>query len=531
MTARAAGSSRLMSRAFELARAVRGTTSPNPAVGAVIARGSRIVGEGATQPPGGAHAEAMALRQAGDLAHGATMYVTLEPCDHYGRTPPCTEAIIESGITRVVVAVGDPDLRVSGRGLEQLREAGIEVSLGDGAAEGAAHYEAYVHHRRTGRPFVKAKFAASLDGRIASTSGDSRWISGPQTLRWAHQNRPLFDAMLVGVETIIVDNPQLTARPEGWSGPVPQPLRVILDSRGRTPLESRVLEHTSSSPTLIATTSAASAEWSEALASRRVNVARLPADENGRVSLASLLDLLAREHGVVSLLVEGGGEVLGSFFDQRLINKVTAVVAPMIIGGDAQTAVRGRGAERMRDVLRLTHMSVERLGADLLVTGYPGNPEHELDVRIRPAGQADVDAVDQLLASQIIERPLKCEELLTEARAGDVVIWLATSHGSRTDVQGKAQPFEDVLGVAAVKFATDRASIPCLAVRPDAPASVAERLRDSCEASASGRDAQWLTLTTSTTIGLSEEQYRSSGYRYYRRDADGSDVLIKRLHA
>lgn len=531
MSSRSAGSSRLMSRAFELARAVRGTTSPNPAVGAVVAHGSRIVGEGATQPPGGAHAEAMALRQAGDLAHGATMYVTLEPCDHYGRTPPCTAAILEAGIARVVVAVGDPDARVSGRGLEELREAGIEVSLGDGAAEGAAHYEAYVHHRRTGRPFVTAKFAASLDGRIASTSGDSRWISGSQTLRWAHQNRPLFDALLVGVETIIVDNPQLTARPERWSGPVPQPLRVVLDSRGRTPLESRVLEDTSSSPTLIATTSAASAEWSEALASRRVDVARLPADENGRVSLAALLDLLGREHGVVSLLVEGGGEVLGSFFDQRLINKVTAVVAPIIIGGDAQTAVRGRGAERMRDVLRLTHMSVERLGSDLLVTGYPGNPEHELDVRIRPAGQADVDAVDQLLASQIIERPPKCEELLTEARAGDVVIWLATSHGSRTDVQGKAQPYEDVLGVAAVKFATDRASVPCLAVRPDAPASVAERLRDSCEASASGRDAQWLTLTTSTTIGLSEEQHRSSGYRYYRRDAAGSDVLIKRLHA
>lgn len=552
MSPRSAGSSRLMSRAFELARALRGTTSPNPAVGAVLAHGSEIVGEGATQPPGtpdpssrhdrprqsqdsarsgGPHAEVMALRQAGDLARGASMYVTLEPCAHYGRTPPCTEAIIEAGVARVVVAVGDPDPRVSGRGLEQLREAGIEVSLGDGAAEGAAHYEAYAHHRRTGRPFVTAKFAASLDGRIASTSGDSRWISGPQTLKWAHQNRPLFDAMLVGVETIIVDNPQLTARPQGWSGPAPQPLRIVLDSRGRTPLESRVLEDTSSSPTLIATTSAASSEWREALASRSVDVARLPADESGRVSLAALLDLLGREHGVVSLLVEGGGEVLGSFFDQRLINKVTAVVAPMIIGGDAQTAVRGHGAERMRDVLRLTNMSVERLGADLLVTGYPANPEHELDVRMRPAGQADVDAVDQLLASQIVERPPKCEELLAEALTGDAVIWLATSQATRTNAQGAVEAFDDVLGVAAVGFTTERAAIRCLAVRPDAPASVAERLRDSCEASASGRAAEWLTLTTSTTIGLSEEQYRSTGYRYYRRDAHGSDVLIKRLQS
>jgi len=531
MSARSAGSSRLMSRAFELARAVRGTTSPNPAVGAVVAHGSRIVGEGATQPPGGAHAEAMALRQAGDLSHGATMYVTLEPCAHHGRTPPCTEAIIEAGIAKVIVAVGDPDPRVSGRGLEQLRKADIDVSLGDGAAEGAVHYEAYAHHRRTGRPFVTAKFAASLDGRIASTSGDSRWISGPQTLSWAHQNRPLFDAMLVGVETIIVDNPQLTARPERWHGPVPQPLRVILDSRGRTPLESRILEDTSSSPTLIATTSAASEAWSEALAVQGVVVVELSADEEGRVSLTALLDLLGQEHGVVSLLVEGGGQVLGSFFDQRLINKVTAVVAPMIIGGDAQTAVSGRGAERMRDVLRLTNMTVERLGADLLVSGYPGIPERELDVRIRPAGQADMDAVDQLLASQIVERPPTCEELLAEARTGDAVVWLATRQGTRTDAQGEAEVFDDVLGVAAVSFANERAAIRCLAVRPDAPASVAERLRDSCEASASGRDAEWLTLTTASAIGLSGEQFRSSGYRYYRRDANGSDVLIKRLRS
>ena len=202
-------------------------------------------------------------------AQGATCYVTLEPCAHFGRTPPCSDALIAAGVSRVVVAVGDPDPQVAGRGLQQLREAGIEVQIGDGAAEGALHYEAYAHHRRTGRPFVTAKFAASMDGRIAATSGDSRWISGPQTLRWAHQNRPLFDAMLVGVETIVIDNPQLTARPERWSGPVPQPLRVVLDSRGRTPLTSRVLEDLESSETLIACTAAASStEWMDALYER-----------------------------------------------------------------------------------------------------------------------------------------------------------------------------------------------------------------------------------------------------------------------
>jgi len=320
MNARAAGSSRLMARAFELARAVRGTTSPNPAVGAVVAHGTRIVGEGATQPPGGAHAEIAALREAGGQAQGATMYVTLEPCAHFGRTPPCTEAIIAAGIGQVVIAVSDPDQRVAGRGLAQLREAGIEVSIGDGAAEGAELYEAYAHHRRSGRPFVTAKFAASLDGRIASTSGDSRWISGPQTLRWAHQNRPLFDAILVGVETIIVDNPQLTARPERWRGPIPQPLRVVLDSRGRTPLGSRVLVGVTDSPTLIATTEAAPHDWREAISALGVDLAILPSDSSGdvdvggRVSLPALLDLLGQQRGVISLLVEGGGEILGSFF-------------------------------------------------------------------------------------------------------------------------------------------------------------------------------------------------------------------------
>lgn len=561
MNSRPAGASRLMARAFELARAVRGTTSPNPAVGAVVVNGSHIVGEGATQPPGrpdpdshygrptpaspgtdpsipaaGPHAEVMALRQAGDLARGATLYVTLEPCAHYGRTPPCTKAIIEAGIARVIVAIRDPDPRVSGRGMEQLRAAGIEVDLGDGAAEGAAHYEAYAHHRRTARPFVTAKFAASLDGRIASTSGDSRWISGPQTLSWAHRNRPLFDAILVGVETIIVDNPQLTARPDDWREPVPQPLRVVLDSRGRTPHESRVLEGTDSSPTLIATTDAASAGWREQMQSRGVDVELLPSDARraGRVSLPDLLEHLGRERGVVSLLVEGGGEVLGSFFDQRLINKVTAVVAPMIIGGDAQTAVRGRGAERMRDVLRLSNMTSEQLGADLLVTGYPTDPERELQVRIRPAGAADADQVDMLLAAQDIRDIPACQELLGQAMTGDAVIWLAVMSFQQTLPAGAVEESEEILGVGAIEFSagtqeSDRAAIVCLAVRADAPQSAATRLREACEASAAGRDAEWLTCGLTHAPALQAEEYKSAGYRYYRYESDLGDILIKRL--
>ena len=524
MSSRAASSSRMMARAFELARAVRGTTSPNPAVGAVIVQGSRIVGEGATQPPGGAHAEVMALREAGEQARGAAIYVTLEPCGHVGRTPPCTDALIEAGLAEVVAAVGDPDPQVAGLGLQQLREAGIEVSVGDGAVEGAAHYEAYFHHRRSGRPFVTAKFAASLDGRIASTSGDSRWISGPQTLAWAHQQRPLFDAMLVGVETIIVDDPQLTARPDGWRGPVPQPLRVVLDSRGRTPLDRRVLEGVDTSPTLIAATEAASSEFRAAMQSRGVDVAVLPADpaNGGRVSLPALLDWLGSERGVVSLLVEGGGEVLGSFFDQRLVNKLTAVVAPMIIGGGAQAAVRGRGAERMRDVLRLNRMSVEQLGADLLVTGYPSQPEREFDLRVRPAGQTDCGAVDALLASQGVSGAARCEDMLAAARSGEAVVWLAAS--------SEPHAAEQILGVGAVQLDdAEHAAIRCLAVRLEAPSSVGERLHEACEASAAGRGAEWLRLTVPDAPALSAEQYQSLNYRYYRRDQNGSIVLIKRL--
>ena len=513
-----------MARAFALARAVRGATSPNPAVGAVVAHGPQIVGEGATQPPGGPHAEVMALHDAGSRARGATLYVTLEPCDHTGRTGPCTKAVIEAGIEKVVVAVGDPDARVAGRGLQRLRDAGIAVSLGDGAAEGTLHYEAYAHHRRSGRPFVTAKFAASLDGRIASTSGDSRWISGPQTLRWAHRERPLFDAILVGVQTIIVDNPQLTARPERWTGPVPQPLRVVLDSRGRTPIDSRVLQSQEAHPTLIVTTEASSSKWRDAVEAQGVSVSVVERGPDHRVHLPALLELLGQKRDVVSLLVEGGGEVLGAFFDQRLVNKVTAVVAPMVIGGDAQTAVRGRGAERMRDVLRLNRMNVETLGSDLLVTGYPSDPERELAVRVRPALSSDADAIAELLASQIPDGAALAEEIQSEARASSAVIWLAVVPHD-TDAS-----LEDVLGVAAVGFDEDGpAALRCLTARPDAPASTADRLRESCEASASGRDAEWLALPRLRTPALSDEHCREAGYRYYRRAADGSDVLIARL--
>ncbi|MGE0685770.1 MAG: bifunctional diaminohydroxyphosphoribosylaminopyrimidine deaminase/5-amino-6-(5-phosphoribosylamino)uracil reductase RibD, partial [Dehalococcoidia bacterium] len=203
---------------MQLALAASGraeNVSPNPAVGCVIVKDGAVIAEGTTQPPGGEHAEAMALRLAGEAARGATAYVTLEPCNHHGRTPPCTEALIAAGVTRVVYAIDDPDDKVSGSGRARLEGAGIEVEAGDGSDAASRHLEAYLKHRRTGLPFVIVKYAATLDGRIAAGSGDSRWVSGPETLKWAHRNRPYVDAMLVGSSTVVIDNPLLTARPEG----------------------------------------------------------------------------------------------------------------------------------------------------------------------------------------------------------------------------------------------------------------------------------------------------------------------------
>jgi diaminohydroxyphosphoribosylaminopyrimidine deaminase/5-amino-6-(5-phosphoribosylamino)uracil reductase len=363
-----------MARALELARAVAGRTSPNPAVGAVVVREGRIVGEGAYGGPGTPHAEVAALQAAGDMAVGADVYVTLEPCAHDVSSETgqprlsCSRALVEARVARVVFSMLDPDPRTAGLGRERLLAAGIAVEAGDGEAESAKVLEAYVKHRRTGRPFVIVKFAASVDGKIAAASGDSRWVSGPATLAWAHEMRTRIDAIMVGVSTVLVDNPQLTARPGGVAAQR-QPLRVVLDSRGRTPANAAVLA--GGARTLVLTTAAAGAAWRASVQGRGAEVLDLPADPGGRVSLPAVLDELGRR-GVLTLLVEGGGVLNGSFFDQRLVDKVHAVIAPMVIGAAAAPeAVAGRGAQRMADATRLRDITVERLGDDVLVSGYP----------------------------------------------------------------------------------------------------------------------------------------------------------------
>ncbi|MDA0815337.1 MAG: bifunctional diaminohydroxyphosphoribosylaminopyrimidine deaminase/5-amino-6-(5-phosphoribosylamino)uracil reductase RibD [Chloroflexi bacterium] len=355
-----------------------GWASPNPAVGAVVVREGHVIGRGRTQSPGEAHAEVMALRSAGEAARGATMYVTLEPHNHQGRTPPCTEAIIEAGIAAVHYSLDDPSPQVSGAGAARLREAGIDVTVGDGAAESARLLEGYLHHRATGRPFVIAKFAASLDGRIASASGDARWVSGPEARSWMHTMRTRIDAILVGSGTVLADDPELTARPEGVAQPH-QPLRVALDSRGRIPASARVL----GAGSLVVTTTASSEAWRTSLEETGADVALIDA-RGGQVSLDALLDLLG-ERGVLTLLVEGGGEILGTFFDERQVDRLYAVIAPVVIGArTAPSAVSGRGAQVMATAPRLREIDVERLGDDTLITGIPVWPETLNDP---PAGE------------------------------------------------------------------------------------------------------------------------------------------------
>ncbi len=358
-----------MQKAIGLARHVLGSTSPNPAVGAVIIKDGLEIGCGSTLPPGQRHAEIGALEHAGAASRGATLYTSLEPCCNFGRTPPCTQAIIAAGIVRVCLAALDPNPRVSGRGCAELRSAGIEAVIGEESESAQEIYEAFTKHITTGIPFVSAKFAMSLDGKIATRTGDSRWVTGPESRGLVQQMRREIDGILVGVNTVLADDPQLTARdPEG--NPLPrQPLRVVVDSRCRTPGESGLFGQPGH--TLIACTEKASSEDVARLERAGAEVLQLPAGEDGRVDLGELLAELGRRD-VVSLMVEGGGMVLGSLFDARLVDKVYAFIAPLIIGGSqASSPVEGRGVEQLAGAWRMEGASVRTVGPDWLVVGYP----------------------------------------------------------------------------------------------------------------------------------------------------------------
>jgi diaminohydroxyphosphoribosylaminopyrimidine deaminase/5-amino-6-(5-phosphoribosylamino)uracil reductase len=355
-----------MQRALDAAAAVRGSTSPNPWVGAIVVREGADLGAGATSPPGGPHAEANALAAAGD-ARGAELYVTLEPCAAFPgkRTPPCADAIVAAGLRRVVVALEDPDPNVGGRGIATLRAAGIEVEVGDGAEAARELLRPYIAHRRSGRPYVIAKFATSLDGRTAATTGDSKWITGEAARDRGHQQRAWVDAIMVGSGTVLADDPELTARPGGVLAER-QPLRIVLDARGRVPPSARLF--TAPGRTLVATSATAPAVWKRAIAGTGATILEGDADERG-VNLDQLLAVLG-QRGILSLWAEGGATLLGSLFDSGAVNEVWAFLAPRIMGGPGPGAVAGEGVAFVRDAHRLSGVQVEVLGEDVLVRGY-----------------------------------------------------------------------------------------------------------------------------------------------------------------
>jgi diaminohydroxyphosphoribosylaminopyrimidine deaminase / 5-amino-6-(5-phosphoribosylamino)uracil reductase len=348
---------RWAARAIDLARRADHRTSPNPMVGAVVldALGG-LAGEGYHAKAGNPHAEEEALKVAGARAKGGTLYVNLEPCTHAHRKPACAQAVVQAGVRRVVISMADPDQRMRGAGIEFLHSAGVETVVGVHEERALMLNEFYVKHRMTGRPFVTAKFAMSLDGKIATRSGESRWISGTESRAHGHTLRSVHDAILVGVNTVVVDDPELTARAEG--SVVRQPLRVVLDSQLRTPPTSKVV----GSNTLIATTREGKLDSAEVLV--------LPTTPAGKVALGPLLDELGRR-GILSLLIEGGAEVHASFFEEGLVDKVHAYLAPIIIGGrEAPGPVGGDGVQSLSDAIKLREIDATRIGDDLWITGY-----------------------------------------------------------------------------------------------------------------------------------------------------------------
>jgi diaminohydroxyphosphoribosylaminopyrimidine deaminase / 5-amino-6-(5-phosphoribosylamino)uracil reductase len=354
---------RFMRRALSLARRGVGKTSPNPMVGAVLVKNGHVVSEGWHKQAGGPHAEVFAVR--GVKARGATLYVTMEPCCTWGKTPPCTDAIIAAGVRRVVVAALDPNPKHNGRGLKVLRRAGIRVESGLLAGKATAMNEAFNKWITTGMPVVIAKAAMSLDGKIATRTGDSKWITSEAARREAHKLRASVDAVMVGANTVIRDDPQLTVRHEVRGR---QPFRVVVDARGRTPRNAKLFRDKHRTRTIILTTTLSPARWRRELALRGVGMLIVKA-KGGRVDLRAALLALGKSN-VTSLLVEGGGELLGSFFDARLVDAVALFLGPIVIGGrGAITTVAGEGATSVKTAVRLKDCHWRRIGENEMFVG------------------------------------------------------------------------------------------------------------------------------------------------------------------
>ncbi|MGI5907098.1 MAG: bifunctional diaminohydroxyphosphoribosylaminopyrimidine deaminase/5-amino-6-(5-phosphoribosylamino)uracil reductase RibD [Christensenellales bacterium] len=356
-----------MKRALALARRGWGKTNPNPLVGAVVVRDGRIVAEGYHARLGAPHAEAAAFENAKEDVGGGTLYVNLEPCSHHGRTPPCAQAVIKRGIRRVVVAMEDPNPLVAGSGIRMLREAGIDVTVGLLGDEAKQLNEIFVKHITKKRPFVIMKAAMTLCGKIATAAGDSKWITGEKARRHVHRIRDRVSAIMVGIGTVLADDPSLTTRLGPKKGR--DPVRIVVDSRGRIPLGSRAIASASEAGLILATTPAIDPGNEARLVEKGVNVIRAEGAD-GRVDLVALMDALHALE-IDSVLLEGGGVLNASALKSGIVDKAMVFVAPKLVGGaGAKTPVEGPGVTRMDDALRLRDVAVRRFGDDILVEGY-----------------------------------------------------------------------------------------------------------------------------------------------------------------
>ncbi len=361
---------RYMKLALSLAEKAKGRTSPNPMVGAVIVHDGQIVGSGYHQKAGTPHAEIHAIASAGNKAKGATIYVNLEPCSHYGRTGPCTQSIIEAGISRVVIAMLDPNPKVNGKGKEILEKHGIEVKSGVLEKEAKELNYAFIKYITTGLPFVILKSAMSLDGKIATISGHSKWITSEESRNMVHRIRNEVDAILVGIETVIKDDPLLTTRLPDGSGR--DCIRIVLDSNARIPLSSKILNIESSAKTIIAVTKNAPSDRVSEL-KKHAEILTV-SDINGKVDLVDIMLKLGKME-ITSVLIEGGAEVNASALKQNIVDKIMIFIAPKIIGGrKAIGPIGGDGILNVSDAIKVDSLSVSRVGEDILITGFIKKP-------------------------------------------------------------------------------------------------------------------------------------------------------------
>lgn len=354
-----------MKLAIDLAKMGKGRVNPNPMVGAVIVKDNKVIGKGYHQEYGQNHAEVNAINSATEDISNSTMYVTLEPCSHYGKTPPCVDKIIENNISKVVIASLDPNPLVSGKGVKKLKDAGIEVVTGVLDDENKKINEVFMKYIIDKNPFVIMKAAMSLDGKIATSSGESKWISCEESRKEVHELRNIVMGILVGVDTVIKDNPQLTARLENGKNPI----RIIVDSNLRIPIDSNVIQNIKEARSIVVTTNKASKDKIKTLESKGVEVL-IANEKEGRVDLKDMIDKIGKLN-IDSILLEGGSTLNFSALNENIIDKIQIYIAPKIIGGvDSKTPVGGEGIRYLKDAFKLKDMTLKTIGEDILIEGY-----------------------------------------------------------------------------------------------------------------------------------------------------------------